>query len=85
MKYIIYLLINERKNKTYVGYSKNLQNRISQHRSRQVNRTKNFGKFTYLVLEEVNSVADARKREKYWKSAAGRKRLKIIMGPSSSG
>ena len=88
MKYFIYWLINERETKTYVGISADLSNRLKQHRNKQVNTTKEFGNFKYYIIEIVEGSVEAREREKYWKSSAGRKKLKRlfkIKAPSSSG
>lgn len=76
--YTIYWLINEQKNKTYVGFSKNLKQRIFEHKNKKVKYTTNFGNFTYHVLEEIDNLTKARQREKYWKSAAGRRKLKSL-------
>lgn len=76
--YIIYWLINERKTKTYVGFTNDLDERIKYHKSGKVRTTEDFGKFTHYVLEEVKSLEEAIKMEKYWKSCAGRKKLKIL-------
>jgi putative endonuclease len=76
--YIVYWMINENKNKTYVGFSDNIKRRIKEHQSGKVKSTKKFGKFKIYKLEEVENVIKARKREKYWKSSTGRKRLTIL-------
>ncbi len=74
--YKIYLLINERRDKTYIGFTANIDVRLNYHRSSKVKTTQNFGNFFCQILEEVDSLVEARKREKYYKSAAGRRRLK---------
>lgn len=76
--YYIYWLINEQGSKTYVGFSNNIEQRIIQHRNKQVKTTTNFGHFQIKILEEVENVIQARQREKYWKSAVGRKKLKSL-------
>ena len=76
--YKLYFLINEARNKTYIGFTDNVDERITTHRYGKVKTTKDFGNFVFTTLEEVKSVEDARRREKYWKSSAGRKKLKII-------
>jgi len=76
--YIIYWLISENRNKTYVGFTNDIKNRIRKHKNRGVKSTENFGKFRCFVIEKVNNVIDARKREKYWKSCVGRKKLKLL-------
>jgi len=78
MEFIIYLLINESKDKTYVGFSDNIERRVLEHRGKKVKTTKDFGGFTYKVLEKVSDIRLAREAERYWKSSSGRKRIKDI-------
>lgn len=78
MKFIIYWLINEHYNKTYVGYSNNIIKRIKEHKTGKVKTTRDFGKFRCFILEYTNSTEGARKKEKYWKSHTGRKKLQIL-------
>jgi len=76
--YIIYWLINKDTNRTYVGFSNNLKRRLLDHKNKKVKTTKNFGKLRCYILEKVDNLETARQREKYWKSAAGRKKLKVL-------
>ncbi len=76
--YTIYWLINEQRNKTYIGLSKNFKQRILEHKSKKVKTTINFGNFTYHILEKIDVITKARQREKYWKSSAGRRKLKNL-------
>jgi len=46
------------------------------HKQHKVRSTENFGNFTHIVIEKVPTIQYARIQEKYWKSAAGRKKLK---------
>ncbi|HCP08357.1 MAG TPA: hypothetical protein DIT25_00980 [Candidatus Moranbacteria bacterium] len=78
MNYSIYLKINEDKNCTYTGFSDNMERRISEHKAQKVSSTKNFGDFTFHILEKVPDIKYARIQEKYWKSCAGRKKIKEI-------
>ena len=89
--YKIYWIINQHKTKTYVGFSDRLQKRLNEHKNKKVKTTKNFGKFNVYLLEEINTLNEAREKEKYWKSTAGRRKLKLYFNkiintpPSSSG
>jgi len=78
--YFIYLLISQDKKRTYTGFTDNIENRIKKHKTKGVRTTKNFGDFSYIILEKV--LPDerlAREAEKYWKSASGRRRIKEIL------
>lgn len=89
--YKIYLLISEESKKTYIGFTDNLKRRSIEHRNHKVKSTKNFSEFKIITLEklkETDNIQEARKKEKYWKSGAGRKKIKNIfkdMVPSSNG
>jgi len=87
MLYSIYFLISQDGKRTYVGYSGDFKKRLRQHRNKAVKTTVNFGRFQWQILETVDSVPGARKKERYWKSAAGRKKLKTLFhtAPSSNG
>ncbi|MFA6215667.1 MAG: GIY-YIG nuclease family protein [Patescibacteria group bacterium] len=76
--YYIYWLINEYKDKTYVGFSDNIERRLAEHKNKKVKSTIDFGDFHYHILEEMATQREAIIREKYWKSAAGRRKLKVL-------
>ena len=76
MEFTIYWLIDENGEKTYSGYSDDIKRRIKEHKKGKIKTTKNFGKFRCFELEMVKNIIEARKRKKYWKSHAGKKKLK---------
>jgi putative endonuclease len=76
--YVIYFLISKENNKTYVGFSNRLEGRIREHQEGKVKTTRDFGDFNYFVLERVEMPEEARRRERYWKSATGRKKLQRL-------
>ena len=77
--YYVYLLINENKTKTYVGFSDNLERRMKEHLQGEVKTTKNFGNFNWQILEKCIHIKLAREAEKYWKSSSGRKKIKEML------
>jgi putative endonuclease len=87
--YIIYWLIDFDNNKTYVGFTDDLKKRIADHKYGKTKTTRKFKISKVYILERVETLELARKREKYWKSAAGRRKLKEkfskIMALSSNG
>ena len=81
----IYWIINITNSKTYVGFTNDLNVRLKQHKNKEVKSTKNFEfKKVYILENNIETIEDARKKEKYWKSAAGRKKLKIFFNMARS-
>lgn len=76
MKYFVYILINGSKTKTYVGHTNDIQNRLKEHNSGESSFTERFGSWEVLYREVLDSKFDAIKKEKYFKSASGRKWIK---------
>lgn len=91
MPHIIYWLISENFQETYIGFTDNINKRVKEHKNKKVKTTKNFGRLRCFKIEGVKNLQEAKKREKYWKSSAGRKKLRDYfkkinkMPPSSSG
>jgi putative endonuclease len=79
----LYILVNESGDKTYVGISADLTRRLEEHNAGKSSYTKAFRPWRIIYTEECQSQVDARGREKYYKSAAGRKKLKTILESSN--
>jgi putative endonuclease len=77
-KYKIYILYSDQHKKTYVGFSEDISKRLEKHNAGKVTSTKNFRPWRIVFEEEVDDYKDARKRELYYKSAAGRRKIKAI-------
>ncbi|PIR41478.1 MAG: endonuclease [Candidatus Yanofskybacteria bacterium CG10_big_fil_rev_8_21_14_0_10_46_23] len=77
--FYIYILKSNKDNKTYVGYTNNLEERLKKHNSGQVKSTKFRRPLDLLFSEEFNTSIEARKRELYWKNGGGRRKLKQIL------
>ncbi len=63
----------------YVGMSQNPDSRLKTHNSGKVKSTKHYPPYKLFYVEEVGSRLEARVREKYLKSAAGRKFLDKVL------
>ena len=61
--------------------TENLERRLNEHNSGKMKSTKAFRPWKIVYFEEFETKQEARKRELYFKSAAGRKFLKIRIGP----
>ena len=73
--YNVYVLKDEN-GKLYKGMTNNLKRRLIEHRSGKTITTSRMKNFTVIYNEEYEDFRTARKRELYFKSAAGRRFLK---------
>ena len=78
--FYIYVLKSLKDNRTYVGYTNNLEERLNRHNSGQVQSTKYRLPLELIFSEKFNTSEEARKRELYWKGGGGRRKLKSILG-----
>ncbi len=69
----------------YRGMSENVEERVKTHNRGKVKSTKFHRPFDLIYKEKVGSREAARKREKYLKSAAGRKFIKKIISNRDKG
>ena len=85
MKYFVYILKSLEFDKTYVGISNDPDRRLIEHNAGKSIYTRKFKPWTIVYKEEINNRKLAREKEKYFKSAAGRKRIKFILSNLSPG
>lgn len=71
-----YVLISQKDNKLYIGYTKNLKLRFEQHSSGLVKSTKHRRPLGLIYYESCLLENDAKKREKHFKTHYGRMFLK---------
>ena len=77
MKYFYtYILKSDKDNNLYVGYTKNLLKRIDEHNSGKVESTKKRTPLKLIYWEGCLSQQDAIRREKYLKTAWGKRYIK---------
>jgi len=74
--FTVYILQSLKDLRTYVGFCSDIGKRLIRHNSGFVNATKHRRPFKILFTEQVNDMQEAKKREKYWKSGSGRRKLK---------
>ncbi|MFC1726922.1 GIY-YIG nuclease family protein [Patescibacteria group bacterium] len=77
--YFVYLLKSKKHNKSYVGMTKDLEIRLRRHNQGYYNYTKRYLPWEIVYSEKIDTLENATKREKYLKSAAGRKWLKRVV------
>ncbi|MEW6506926.1 MAG: GIY-YIG nuclease family protein [Bacteroidota bacterium] len=71
--YITYVLQSEIDKKFYEGFTQNLKNRIEEHNSGKVKSTKSRRPLIVIYYEVCYDKLDAVHREKYLKSAYGKR------------
>ncbi len=71
--YYVYILISLKYKKTYTGISINPERRLRQHNSGYHSYTKRYKPWKVVYKKMFPTRMEARKREKYLKSATGRK------------
>ena len=73
---IVYALSNKVNDEVYVGITLSLDRRIAEHNVGKNRYTKAFIPWSVFYTEKLPGFASARKREKYFKTAAGKRFLK---------
>ena len=79
MGYYVYVLESEECfQKYYVGMTKNTQNRLKEHNAGKSKYTKTFRPWKIIHMEFIGDAKEARKIEKYYKSTAGKNKLRKL-------
>ncbi len=73
--YTVYVLQDE-KRKNYKGMTNNLERRLYEHNQGHTKTTQKMNNLKVVYQEKYDTFEEARKRELYLKSAAGRRFLK---------
>lgn len=74
--YFVYILISELDGDKYVGYTKNLKNRMNDHNTGQIKSTKYRRPLKLIYYEGCLNQQDATHREKYLKISWGKRYIK---------
>jgi len=77
--YYAYVLKSERFDYFYKGHCQDLQKRLYQHNHAMTQSIKPYIPFKLVYFEQFTTEQEAISREKYFKTAAGRKFLKKIL------
>lgn len=86
LMYYTYVIKSRVKNFCYKGFCENLQKRLAEHNSGMTKSNKAYKPFDLVYFEKSHTKEDAITKEKYWKSAAGRRYLRNKrMVPSFNG
>ena len=74
--YFVYAIKSQIKDWIYVGITSDVERRFTEHNSGKNRSTKPYKPFSLIYTEIANNREDARIREKYLKSGAGKRWLK---------
>ena len=75
--YTVYVLSSTVDGSYYKGMTQNLPARLEQHNAGKTKSTKGKRPWQVVYTEKYSTAAEARKREKFLKTAAGRRYLKM--------
>lgn len=75
----VYAIKSLSANYIYVGMTTALERRLHEHNTSQNRSTKAYCPFVLVYVEELENRAQARKREKYFKSGVGKEYLKGLL------
>jgi putative endonuclease len=73
--YSVYVLLDDRK-RLYKGMTNNLERRLAEHKRGHTVTTRKMNNLRLIYKEDYDRFEEARKREIYFKTAAGRRFLK---------
>ena len=82
LPYCVYVLTSLKDHKLYIGYSTNLEKRLRDHEEGGTISTEPRRPFKLIYCEYHHSKSDAMRREKYFKTTAGKKGLKLMLRDS---
>ncbi len=77
--YYVYILRSIKFDRLYIGYTTNLQSRFCLDNSGRVFSTKPYLLWVLIFYEAYIKSADAKRREKYLKTAKGRTTIKTML------
>ncbi|MFZ5553007.1 MAG: GIY-YIG nuclease family protein [Bacteroidota bacterium] len=80
LPFCVYVLFSEKDRLLYVGFSTNLEQRIENHNSGGTKSTSCRRPLKLIFCEHYLFEEDARKREFYFKTTAGKKALRLMLG-----
>ena len=75
----VYVLRSLKNGRHYVGMSQDVSRRLKEHNDGRTRSTKSHKPFEIVYTEECENREAARKRERYFKSGAGRRYLDKIL------
>ena len=72
----VYILLSESKTRTYTGVADDVEKRLAEHNAGEVKSSSPYRPYKIIHTEPFETLSEARQKEKFYKSTAGRRRLK---------
>jgi len=79
LQYCVYVLLSLKDNLFYIGFTTDLKRRLTEHFHGQSAATAPRLPFRLIFCEYYLSETDARRREDYFKTTAGKRALKLML------
>ncbi len=73
----VYVLLSKKDKGFYIGYTKNLEQRLKRHNAKDNFSTKYRAPLVYIYIEACLNEEDAKRRENYLKTTQGKRFLKL--------
>lgn len=80
LPYCVYVLFSRKDLLLYIGYTTNIEERVRAHNCGKTKSTASRRPLDLIFCEFYLFETDARKREKYFKTTAGKKAIKLMLG-----
>ena len=77
--FYVYALVSQIDGRIYVGMSQDLRRRLSEHNQGKVQSTSPYAPWRLFFSEPVGDSEQARVKEKYYKAASGKRKLRAIL------
>ena len=77
--YHVYILLNEAKTRTYTGVSDDVDKHLEEHNAGRVKSSRPYRPYKIIHTEPFATLIEARRKEKFYKSTTGRRRLKGML------
>jgi len=82
LKYCVYVLYSIKDDKFYIGFTEDLKRRLTEHFQGNSKSTGSRRPFHLVFCEYYLSKVDAMRREKYFKTTAGKRALRLMLKDS---
>ena len=80
LPYCVYILFSRKDLLLYIGYTTNIVERVKNHNYGKTKSTASRRPLELIFCEFYLFETDARKREMYFKTTAGKKAIKLMLG-----